>query len=123
MLRERFKWQPLLFEEKLKVNDPELALPTAVQAALSLCSRCDEKQELTGALESDGFPVNGCILSLPGHSQSEFLEENAKIPTCPGCSLAARAFLRCVWLPSSKQPFGNLPSLSLNSQLFLSFAI
>lgn len=79
---------------------------------------CDETQELTGALESDDFPVNGCILCLPGHSQSEFLEENTKISPCPGHSLAARAFLRCVWFPSSKQPFENLPSLSLSPQSF-----
>lgn len=74
---------------------------------------CDEAQELTGALGSHGFPVNGCILCLPGHSQSEFLEENAKIPT-----LAARAFLRCVWFPSSKQPFVDLLSLSLTDNGF-----
>lgn len=145
VLRERFKLQPSLFEEKLKVLDPESALPTAFQAAFLLCSGCEAGRCRLHKLR-DPFPlraamcrhslcvmrprssqvlwkvmtflVNGCILCLPGHSQSEFLEENAKIPTCPGHSLAARAFLRCVWFPSSKQPFENLPSLSLSSQSF-----
>lgn len=37
-LRGRFKLQPLLFGDKLKDLDAELALPAAFQAALLLCS-------------------------------------------------------------------------------------
>lgn len=146
VLRERFKLQPSLFEEKLKVLDPESVLPTAFQAALLLCSRCEAGRCRLHRLR-DPFPLRAamCRHSLcvmrPRSSQVLWKVMTFLLMAVSCASLATvkvnswrkmqkyllalgTAWLPepswgvCVWFPSSKQPFENLPSLSLSSQSF-----
>lgn len=76
VLRERFKLQPLLFEEKLKVLDPELTLPTAFQAALLLCSWCEAGRS---RLQKPGdlLPLRA---AMPGQSLCAMRPGTSQVP-------------------------------------------